>query len=227
MKKIIITGVAGYIGGHLAHFFLKKKYYVLGIDNFYSGEKKLIKSLNKFKNFNFINLDISKKKIQNIKGCYDCIIHLAAQTSVQKSIKNKKETFRINQMTLKNALKIADVTKCKLFFFTSSAAVYGNVKKIPINEKENLKPTNAYGLSKKLNEQQINKFSRKKKIKFVILRLFNIYGKSISNTRNFGVINKYIESIKKKKIIYLHHQGTCTRDFFYIKDLIQVFFIDF
>ena len=142
---------------------------------------------------------LNKKIIHKIKNKYDILIHLAAQTSVDKSIHNPNETLEINIRSLSNALLLSDKLNCKLFIFTSSAAVYGNAKKLPIKENTILLPESSYGMSKKINEGQIKIFSKKTKTKFIILRLFNIYGQILRNVKNFGVISLWINSILKIK----------------------------
>ena len=223
MKKIIITGVAGYVGSQLTEYFLKKKYVILGIDNFYNSDKKSINDLKKYSNFKFLKFNmLNKKIIHKIKNKYDILIHLAAQTSVDKSIHNPNETLEINIRSLSNALLLSDKLNCKLFIFTSSAAVYGNAKKLPIKENTILLPESSYGMSKKINEGQIKIFSKKTKTKFIILRLFNIYGQILRNVKNFGVISLWINSILKNKKLYIHNKGNCIRDFVHITDLIKI-----
>lgn len=223
MKKIIITGAAGYIGSQLSEYFLKKNYIILGIDNFYSGNKKAIKHLKQYPNFEFLKYDLQNEKIiKIIKKRYDIFIHLAAQTSVDISINNFNETYDLNINTLSNSLLLSDILNCKLFIFTSSAAVYGDIKKFPISESESLVPKSSYGISKKINEEQIRLFSKKTKTKFVILRLFNIYGVISKYVKNFGVISIWINAILNKKKLYVHDYGNCVRDFVYITDLIQI-----
>jgi len=223
MKKIIITGVAGYIGSQLTNHLLKKKYEILGIDNFFNSDNKSINYLKKYSNFKFLKYDmLNEKIIHKIKRTYDILIHLAAQTSVDKSINNPSETFEINTKSLSNALLLSDKLNCKLFIFTSSAAVYGNTKKLPIDEKSILLPESSYGLSKKINEEQVRLFSKKTKTNFVILRLFNIYGQVLYNVKNFGVISLWINSILKNKKLTIHNNGNCVRDFVHITDLIKI-----
>ena len=167
MKTIIITGVAGYIGSQLALYFLKKNYEIIGIDDFSNSNQKDINTLIKFKTFKFYKKNINyidknlikKKKI-------DFFIHLAAISSVDKAKIDKIKTYKTNVLGLISAVDLANKLKCKTFLFSSSAAVYGNTKKLPIYENHSLKSQSLYGFSKIEAENQIYKYKKKNKNEF-------------------------------------------------------------
>ena len=217
----IITGVAGYIGLNLAEFFLKQNYKVYGIDNFYSGDRKAIKKLKKkFKNFIFYEKDIEKFK-KKIKS--NNLIHLAAQSSVQKSSFDPMETIKINILGLRSVIDIAIKAKTKNFLFASSSAVYGDNGKKKINEKNKTNAKSFYAVSKLANELEINLFSKKTKMKISILRFFNIYGGQKKISKYPSVINIWTKNIISNKQIVLHDKGKVIRDFVHIDDLCSLF----
>ena len=133
MKKILITGGAGYIGVATAQYFLKKKFKVYVVDNLSTG-----KNLLNGKNYFFIKSDFSNKKItkllidKNIK----VVIHLAASIDNNESILRPKKYFLNNYLKVKKFIKNCENAKIKYFIFSSSAAVYGKIDIYkPINEK--------------------------------------------------------------------------------------------
>lgn len=220
-NSCIITGVAGYIGLNLAEFFLKQNYKVYGIDNFYSGDRKAIRKLKKkFKNFIFYETDVEKFK-QRIKS--NNLIHLAAQSSVQKSSINPMETVKLNILSLRSVLNIAIKAKTKNFLFASSSAVYGDNGKTKINEKDKTNAKSFYAISKLANEIELNFFSKKTKMKISILRFFNIYGGQKKISKYPSVINIWTRNIINNKQIVLHDKGKVIRDFVHIDDLCNLF----
>ena len=224
MKTIIITGVAGYIGSQLAYYFLKKNYKIIGIDDFSNSTKKDISSLYSFKNFKFYKKNINSIDIKILKKKRtDFFIHLAAVSSVEKANDNKTKTYESNVLGLISAINLADKLKCKSFLFASSAAVYGNTKKLPIFEDHQLISESFYGFSKIINENQILNYKNKTKMNFKILRLFNVYGGDKFLKKNTGVISNWINSILKNKPLILDNKGKCVRDFIYVQDIIRIF----
>lgn len=234
MGSYLITGGAGYIGSHMTEQLIKKKNKVVVYDNLSTGSKKLV---NKKTNFiegdinNYLKLSnvINKYKIQNI-------IHFAAYINVTEAELNKKKYFYNNIIGTRNLLKAIKISKNKVenIIFASSCTVYkaGNVS---INEKNKIKPSGYYGYTKSISEKDIISFSKKNKIKYAILRYFNVAG--ASNSGKLGEVNKKnghlfknlaIQSLKSNKTIYIYGRnfntfdGTCIRDYIHIIDLIDI-----
>jgi UDP-glucuronate 4-epimerase len=165
--KILITGVAGFIGFSLAKELLKKNYLVYGIDNmdkYYSVKYKKfrLKFLNKNKNFYFSKINIEDKtKITKYfkKNNFDYIFHFAAQAGVRFSSINPKKYINTNLYGYLNLLE-AIIKKPKCIFYASSSSVYGENKKFPLKEYYELKPKNIYGLTKKFNEEMAEIYSK-------------------------------------------------------------------
>jgi len=205
MKKIFITGVAGFIGFSLANNFLKKKYKVIGIDNFddyYSVKlkKERLKILKKNKNFFFNNIDISNfKKLNNVikKNKIEILIHLAAQAGVRYSLINPNKYIDTNILGFMNLIKSVENKNVKKFIYASSSSVYGDSTKFPLCENDELNPKNIYGLSKKINEEIAEYYSKIYNIKFVGLRFFTIYGEW---GRPDMFLLKMFKASKQKKI---------------------------
>ena len=155
--KILITGVAGFIGYSLANFFLKKKINILGIDNFddyYSVnyKKKRVQLLKKYKNFSFKKINISDKKslekyILKEKS-FDIVYHFAAQPGVRYSLKNPQKDYNSNILGYNNLLNSLRKIKVKKIIYASSSSIYGDQKKLPVKETIPFNPKNFYGYSK-------------------------------------------------------------------------------
>ena len=184
--KILITGVAGFIGFNLAKFFLEtnKKIKIIGIDNlddYYSVKlkKDRIKNINKFKNFKFIKLDVyNKKALDKLfkKNKFDYVYHLAAQAGVRYSIENPQKYYNSNIIGFTNLLEVLRKNKVKKIIYASSSSVYGDSKKFPLKENLILKPKNIYALSKKFNEDLANVYKDLYKLNILGIRFFTVFG---------------------------------------------------
>lgn len=228
--KILITGVAGFIGFSLSRkLLMNKNYEIIGIDNldsYYSVKlKKLrLKELKKNKNFHFVKIDITnKKKLFNFfkNKKIDLIYHFAAQAGVRFSVSDPDKYFFNNIIAYLNMLEIVEKLKPKKFFFASSSSIYGDQsqKKYPLKENIKLNPKNIYGFSKYMNEIFSKYFSKKLKTKFIGLRFFTVFGEW---GRPDMLIFKILNSALNKKLFFLNDNGNHYRDFTYIEDLVNM-----
>ena len=223
-KNILITGGAGYIGSHLANYLNSKKNRVYVIDNLSSGSQKRLN-----KKIYFKKLCISeKKKIRNliIEKNISEIIHLAGKINAQESQIKKNEYFLNNYLYSKKLYEAAKETNVKKFVFASTAAVYGDYKKL-FKENDKKKPINNYGASKLKFEKYL---SDNKKLNTVILRFFNVTGKFYIKgnkiNKNDSVILKIFKIFQtKKKNFYVSVntiKKSTRRDFIHINDLTKI-----
>ena len=226
--KILVTGVAGFIGYSLSNELLRnKKNFVIGIDNFstYSGKdiKKLrLKLLRKKKNFKFYKIDIRKKnQISNLikKNSFDIIVHLAAEVGVRYSILRPDKYIDSNIFGFFNLIESLKFNQPKKLLFASSSSVYGDSKIFPLKENQNLDPINVYALSKKNNEEIAKIYSKKYNTKFIGLRFFTVFGELGRPDMFFF---KLLYNAFKNKKLYLNNSGNHYRDFTYIKDVTHI-----
>jgi UDP-glucuronate 4-epimerase len=223
--KILITGVAGFIGFHLAEKLLKLKYEVYGIDNlnnYYDIQlkKNRLKKFKENKNFKFYFSSLSEKsKLNNIvkKNKIKYIVNLAAQAGVRYSIDNPEQYFKSNIEGFFNILEISKNNKIKHLIYASTSSVYGDNKKFPLEEKSQTdKPLSFYAASKKTNEVMAYSYSHIYKIPTTGLRFFTVYGP-------FGrpdmALFKFTKSILSNKYLSLFNNGNHIRDFTYIDDI--------
>ena len=230
--KILITGVAGFIGFNLAKFFLEtnKKIKIIGIDNlddYYSVKlkKDRIKNINKFKNFKFIKLDVyNKKALDKLfkKNKFDYVYHLAAQAGVRYSIENPQKYYNSNIIGFTNLLEVLRKNKVKKIIYASSSSVYGDSKKFPLKENLILKPKNIYALSKKFNEDLANVYKDLYKLNILGIRFFTVFGEW---GRPDMFMLKYLKNIFWKANFELYNKGNHFRDFTYIGDVVKILYL--
>lgn len=182
-KKILITGAGGYIGSIAVYLFLKKEYEVIGIDNFSTGYRQPLELLQrKFspKKFRYYEADLKKdltpifEKEKEILA----VVHYAASCVVDESMKKPEQYFSNNLGGSFNLLTTMVKYKVKNIIFSSTCAVYGEAKYIPLDEEHPTNPTNPYGESKRMVEKMIEWFGKLKNLNYVILRYFNVCGAS-------------------------------------------------
>ena len=230
MKNILITGCAGFIGFSLAkEFLLTSKYRVYGIDNlnkYYSIKlkHKRLSILKQSKNFKFSKIDLfNENQVKNFfksKIKFDAIYHFAAQAGVRYAITNPDEFVKNNINGFFNLLEYSKNVNVGKFFYASSSSIYGDQKKYPLKEKFKTEPKNIYGLTKKFNEDLIKLYSNKK-IKFIGLRFFTVYGEW---GRPDMLILKLLLAAKKNKKFKLYNSGNHYRDFTYINDVVKILY---
>ena len=226
-KTWLITGVAGFIGSNILKELLINNQNVIGLDNFYSGNKKNLLNVKKknkkfLKNFKFFKIDIRDKKKLKIlsKMKIDYVIHLAALVSVPVSIQNPILCEEINVKGFENIIQVLKNKKIKKIVYASSAAVYGNTNK-KNSENDKLKPLSPYAISKIKNEMYAKKMSKKTGIKFVGLRYFNIFGNHQNVKGSYAsVIPKWIKQIKNNKKIFIYGDGKNQRDFCHVDNVV-------
>lgn len=217
-KKILITGGAGFIGSHLVKSLDFRKFDIFVVDNLSTGNKKNLPA-----NVKFLKLDCSNKSIikrlENIN--FDCVYHLAGQSSGEYSFYEPFEDFSSNLLGTINVIKLCLKTTKKRIIFTSSMSVYGNYIKA-VTELDKCNPKSFYGLSKLSSENYI-KFFTKKKLKYTILRLFNIYGPGQNfDNKLQGMVSIYLDQALKNKRINIKGPKDRYRDFVYINDVIEI-----
>ena len=232
-NKILITGGLGFIGVHLLNKLLSNnKYHILNLDKIsYASNKNLIKISNK-KNYSFKKIDICNyKKLRSTYLSFhpDIVIHLAAESHVDRSIKSSKSFFKSNLEGTFNLLDISrdyfeNIPKFKknnfIFFYISTDEVYGDVivnKKKSI-ENDLLKPSSPYSSTKASSELLIQAWSRTYKIPFLISRTSNNFG-PFQNKEKF--IPSIINSLLNNKPVKVYGNGKQIRDWIFVQHNVE------
>ncbi|MEX2027954.1 MAG: NAD-dependent epimerase/dehydratase family protein [Candidatus Curtissbacteria bacterium] len=218
MSKILVTGGAGFIGSHLVDRFIEEGHKVYVIDNLSTGKLANVNQKAKL-----INIDINDAKIGEtiLKIKPDYIFHLAAQTSIAKSVTSPKEDLATNLTALVPILESAVKLKVKKFVFASSAAVYGNSKKLPLSEDFPKNPISVYGISKLSAELLVGTYKRTHALPAVILRYANVYGPRQDSSQEGGVVSIFINNLLRGKPLTIFGDGDQTRDFVYVSDVVR------
>ncbi|MFC1780819.1 GDP-mannose 4,6-dehydratase [Planctomycetota bacterium] len=224
--KAIITGAAGFIGSHLAEQMLRDGWAVTGIDNFDNFYEPKIKRGNiaeciKNEKFQLIEADIrSQQAMENAIGeDIDIIVHLAAKAGVRPSIVNPMLYNDVNINGTMVLLETAKKQRIDKFIFASSSSVYGNNKKVPFSEDDNVDfPISPYAATKKAAELICHTYHHLYDISITCLRLFTVYG---PRQRPDLAIHKFAKLIEQDKPIPVFGDGSMMRDFTYINDIIS------
>ncbi len=227
-RKVLITGVAGFVGAHLADFMLSSGLHVVGIDNlnpYYSTQLKTrrISSLRNRKSFEFHQMDLCdygsvEKLIQG--NNFSSIFHLAAQAGVRIPVGELKLYSTNNLTAFSNILELAVKYKITDFLFASSSSVYGNDAKVPFSETEqNLNPSSFYGATKLCNEILTRSLVAGTDTRARGLRFFTVYGPA---GRPDMAYFRLIASCVVGVTFNLNGDGEIKRDFTYVGDVVRV-----
>ncbi|MBZ2166315.1 GDP-mannose 4,6-dehydratase [Methanobacterium spitsbergense] len=218
--KALVTGCAGFIGSHLTEKLLEQDYDVIGIDcftDYYSNELKRSNISNSLKNNNFTLIEEDITTLTEFPDV-DYIFHLAGQPGVRKSWGQTFETYTKDNIYATQRLlefyKDLDIIK---FVYSSSSSVYGDVE-LPMSEDRVLKPISPYGVTKLAAEHLSYLYQKNYDLPTISLRYFSVYG---PRQRPDMAINKFIKAIIEGKEIHIYGDGTQTRDFTFISDVVN------
>lgn len=219
--KSLITGCAGFIGSHLTDNLLKEGHEVTGIDcftDYYSRQVKEnnIKNALNHENFTLIEEDIvDLPKFPEV----DYIFHQAAQAGVRASWGKSFDIYtRYNLLATQKLLEYYKDREIKKFVYASSSSIYGNVDELPIREDTPKNPFSPYGGTKLAAENLCSLYYQNYGTPIVSLRYFTVYG---PRQRPDMGINKFVHAVLNDDIIEIYGDGSQTRDFTYVSDVVQ------
>ena len=225
MKKVLITGVAGFIGFHLAHLLSKNGFQIIGLDgmtDYYDVELKkariadLSKNINSF-NFHEIMLE-DKKSLKSLfeTECPNIVIHLAAQAGVRYSIENPRSYLDSNIVGTFNILELC-IDFVDHLLLASTSSVYGANKTIPFREDHKTdNPMSFYAATKKATEELAHSISHINGLPITCFRFFSVYGPW---GRPDMALFKFVKNILRGEPIDVYNYGKMKRDFTYVEDL--------
>jgi len=215
MVNIVITGTSGQVGSYLMEH-LMKKHDVVGLDNRPCPYPQLQE------NARLVDVYLKKDLSKYLKDV-DWVIHCAAQVSVEKSMKDPMFDAENNVLGTLNMLWNSFLHETGHFIYISSAAVFGNPQRVPIDEDHPTIPLSPYGASKLCGEKYVQAFAGGYGLSTVIIRPFNIYSERADPSSPYsGVITKFVGWAKEGKPLLVEGDGKQTRDFIHIDDVIQM-----
>ncbi|MFA6078629.1 MAG: UDP-glucuronic acid decarboxylase family protein [Candidatus Omnitrophota bacterium] len=222
MKRVLITGGAGFIGSHLSDLFIRKGYKVICIDNLITGKMENIRHLLKDKNFKFIKQNITEHI--SIKGRIDYILHFASPASPADYLKYPIPTLKVGSLGTHNALGIAKAKKA-VFLLASTSEVYGDplVNPQPEGYWGNVNPIGPRGVydeAKRFAEAMTMAYHRYHGLETRIVRIFNTYGPRMRENDGRAIPNFICQALSGKPIT-MYGTGRQTRSFCYISDLVE------
>lgn len=219
-KNILITGGLGFIGSHIADELIPNNTVTI-LDNKSTGKIENLKEPN-HKNLTIIEEDINDADLNTILKDVDYIFHLAAMASVPLSVDDPIGCTKNNVNATIKLINAAKDERVKKIVFSSSSAVYGENRNMPLKETEPMMPTSPYAASKASCEVYINSFTESYGLNATSLRYFNVFGpKQDKNSQYAAVIPNFISAILENEQPVIYGDGEQTRDFVYVKDIVK------
>lgn len=216
--KVLVTGGAGFIGRHTVQRLVDQGDEVVVVDTGLAGNpRKMDESVRGYA------VDIVSEELERIfaEERPEAVIHLAAQTSVRRSLHNPTGDAETNILGTIRLLQQCVRYEVRRIVFASSAAVYGNPEHLPIEESHATEPLSFYGVSKRVSEMYIQSFNERYGLNYSILRYANVYGIRERRTGEDGVLTAFVERLMAGLPLEVYGDGLQTRDFVYVKDVAE------
>jgi UDP-glucose 4-epimerase len=229
--KVLVTGGAGYIGSHMVKLLLDKGHDVVVADSLEKGFQEAVDSRAKFLKGDLLDANFVKEVFAN--DTYDGVIHFAAYISVGESMQDANKYFENNIDGALNVLKAMKQTNTNNFIFSSTAAVYGTPKEVPIVEDHPKNPESPYGESKLMVERILQWYHQVNKLNYIVLRYFNASGASLDSStgerhapETHIIPNVIFAALQNRPFTlfgdsYNTPDGTCVRDYIHVLDLCE------
>ena len=222
MKKVLITGAAGFLGSHLCDRFIREGFYVFGMDNFITGTSKNIEHLVSNSNFELIEHDVTE--FVNIEGKLDYILHFASPASPIDYLKIPIQTLKVGSLGTHNLLGLAKAKKARLLI-ASTSEIYGDPLVHPQSEDyygnvNTIGPRGVYDEAKRFQESMTMAYHRFHGLETRIVRIFNTYGPRM-RLNDGRVIPAFMGQALRGEDLTVFGDGSQTRSFCYVDDQIE------
>lgn len=222
MKRVLITGAAGFLGSHLCDRFLKEGYYVIGMDNLITGSLENIEHLFKLENFEFCHHDVSN--FVHVAGDLDYILHFASPASPIDYLKIPIQTLKVGSLGTHNLLGLAKAKNARMLI-ASTSEVYGDPMVHPQTEEyygnvNPVGPRGVYDEAKRFQEAMTMAYHTYHGVETRIVRIFNTYGPRM-RLNDGRVLPAFIGQALRGEDLTVFGDGSQTRSFCYVDDLIE------
>lgn len=223
MKRYLVTGGAGFIGSTIVRALLERGDFVRVLDNFSTGKHENVAPTANLRHFELLegdirNVDDAAKAVKDI----DIIFHEAAFVSVPQSMEDPLPCFEINQHGTEILLEAARKADVKRVVLASSAAVYGDLDRMPLDEDSPLRPLSPYAVSKRVDELYAEMYTRSFGLDVVALRYFNVYGpRQRPDSMYAAAVPIFARRLLDGKPITIYGDGGQTRDLIYVGDVVR------
>jgi len=222
LKRVLITGAAGFLGSHLCDRFIKEEYYVIGMDNFITGDVKNIFHLENHPNFEFIEHDVTE--FVRIEGDLDYILHFASPASPIDYLKIPIQTLKVGSLGTHNLLGLAKAKKARILI-ASTSEVYGDPLVHPQTEDyygnvNTIGPRGVYDEAKRFQESITMAYHRFHGLETRIVRIFNTYGPRM-RLNDGRVIPAFMGQALRGEDLTVFGDGSQTRSFCYVDDQVE------
>lgn len=223
LKRILVTGGAGFIGSHLVERLIKDGHTVIVLDNFSTGRMENLDHIKENSRLVINRVDVSHySEIAPLFERIDWIFHLAALADIVPSIQQPLKYHQANVDSIIAVLEAARAAGVKRFVYTASSSCYGLTDKFPTPESAPIKSMYPYALTKYLAEQYVLHWNKIYKLPCVSLRLFNVYGPRSRTTGAYGaVFGVFLAQKLAGKPFTVVGDGTQTRDFTFVTDVVE------
>ncbi|MFC2002736.1 SDR family oxidoreductase [Chloroflexota bacterium] len=223
MKKVVVTGGAGFIGSHLAELLANRDYHVIFLDDLSTGKMANVEHFLEKANIEFIQGSIiDLPLLQQLFQDIDYVFHLAAIPSVLRSIENPVVSHNVNVTGTLNVLLAARDNKVRKVVYASSSSVYGDTPQLPKMEDMPTNPLSPYAVTKLAGEHYCWAFKQVYGLPTVYLRYFNVYGPRQDLESLYATaIPMFIKRIANNSPPVIFGDGEQTRDFIYVKDVTE------
>jgi UDP-glucose 4-epimerase len=224
--RAVVTGGAGFIGSHLVDRIVDEGGEVLVIDDLSTGKLERLGPALRSSRVKIHQMDIRAPELQQAATQFkpEVVFHLAAQADVRRSVEDPVHDASVNVLGTVSVLEAARASGAARIVFTSSGgAIYGDAKKLPVTERTPKRPESPYGVSKKIVEDYFRYYAEAYDLDFVMIAPANVYGPRQDPHGEAGVVAIFTQAMLERRRPVVFGDGTQTRDFVYVEDVVDGF----